>query len=268
MDEIDQLLERVKHRARGWMSVPIYRRLYETAAQTGGGTIVEIGTYCGAATVAMALGAASTGESFQVITADLLRPGVGLDGQDEDEKTAALQSTLREFGAAERVRFVHGNTAALIATAQPTEIRMLLLDGGGWIETDLALLWVLLAPDATIVIDDIDDKVFVRRNWRTASIDQKHRISSLLVDIFVAEGLLIVESIAGSTGWFRKGGFDGDPDAIRLMALPAYHELIRTTVSGSEFGLSKALLRGLAARAPWLRRAFRRFIPPTQTAPT
>jgi predicted O-methyltransferase YrrM len=32
------------------MPVPVYRRLYDSAAAAGGGTIVEIGTYCGVAT--------------------------------------------------------------------------------------------------------------------------------------------------------------------------------------------------------------------------
>jgi hypothetical protein len=50
VDDVDRLLGRVKARAHGWMPVPVYRRLYDSAAAAGGGTIVEIGTYRGAAT--------------------------------------------------------------------------------------------------------------------------------------------------------------------------------------------------------------------------
>lgn len=261
MDELDHLLRRVKDRTRGWMPVPVYRALYESAKQADGGTIVEIGTFRGAATIAMARGAASAGTPFTLVTADLLRSGVGLDGADDEEKIAALRATLSEFGVAEPVRFVHGNTKALVAAADPRDVRLLLLDGGGRLETDLALLWDRLAPDATIVIDDIDGQVFVERSLRVARINQKHRISRLLVDIFAAAGMLIEEGRIGSTGWYRKGAAAPAPDAIRLMALPAYHALIRVEVGEREFGLPRAMARALAARAPWLRLAFRRVRP-------
>lgn len=261
VDEIDCLLAQVKRRARGWMPPAVYRRLYESAAACGGGTIVEIGTYCGAATVAMALGARSAGKPFQIVTADLLRPGVGLEGADADEKKAALNTTLAEFGVSSDVRFVHGSIEALVAAADPRDINMLLLDGGGRIEADFACLWERLAPGAAIIIDDVDGRVTVERSLRAARINQKHRLSRHLAEIYVAADMLAEEGMIGSTGWYRKGPASPPADAIRLMALPAYHALIHLEVGEREFGMARAAARGVAARAPWLRSLYRRLRP-------
>jgi predicted O-methyltransferase YrrM len=258
VDDTDRLLSCVKDRARGWMPLAVYRRLYESAATLGdGGTIVEIGTFRGAATIALALG----GGNARVLTADLLRDGVGLEGGDVGEKVAALEAMLAEFGVEDRVRFVHGDVEALVAQADPRQIKLLLLDGGGRIESDFAFLWDRLAPGAVIVIDDIDGRVTVERDRKSARINQKHLLSKLLADIYVAAGMLIEEGRVESTGWYRKGEASPTPDEIRLMALPAYHRLIRVEIREREFGLPRSYARRIAARAPWLRRAFRRLRP-------
>src|SRR5215217_1858958 len=196
------------------MPPAVYRRLYDSAAACGDGTIVEIGTYCGAATVAMALGARSAGRPFQIVTADLLRPGVGLDGAGVDEKIAALNATLAEFGVAGDVRFVHGSVEAVVAAADPRDIVMLLLDGGGRIEADFACLWERLAPGAAIVIDDVDGRIAVSRSLRVARINQKHRLSKQLAEIYVDAGMLAEEGMIASTGWYRKGAASPSADAI------------------------------------------------------
>ena len=109
--------------------------------------------------------------------------------------------------------------------------------------------------------DDIDGRVTVERDLRSARINLKHLLSKLLTDIYVEAGMLVEEGRSGSTGWYRKGVASPSPDEIRLMALPAYHRLIRIDVAEGEFGLPRAFARRIAARAPLLRRAFRRLRP-------
>jgi predicted O-methyltransferase YrrM len=261
MDEVDRLLGEVKERASGWMPLPVYRRLYETAAACGGGDIVEIGTYRGAATIALALGAKTSGKAFRIFTADLLRPGIGPVGSTLEAKTAELRSTFEAFGVGDVIEFVHGSSADLLMAANPRHIRLLLLDAGGRIEADLAQLWDRIAPSCPIVIDDIDGHTYVRRNRRKAVVDQKHRISQLLADRFVAAGLLVPCGITAATGWYRKGEAAASAAEIERMALPAYHELIKVTIDADEFGPLRAMLRRVAARAPWLAGAFRRLRP-------
>ncbi|HEY5723737.1 MAG TPA: class I SAM-dependent methyltransferase [Allosphingosinicella sp.] len=246
MDETDRLLARVKKEARGLMPAGTYRRLYETAERSGGGTFVEIGTYCGAATVALALGARASGMPARIVTADLLRPGVGIEGGSDEGKIAGLKRIFASFGVEEMIRFVHGTSAELVAEADPRRIDLLLLDGGGKLESDLAVLWDRLAPGCPIVVDDIGGAVHVRRGRGKALVDQKHRISKLLADRFTEAGLLVPEGELEGTGWFRKGEVDFSPDEIRLLALPAYHALIKAEVGPSELGLAalaKAALR-------------------------
>jgi predicted O-methyltransferase YrrM len=241
--------------------LPEYRRLYAGAVLCRGGTVVEIGTICGAATISLALGCRSAGQPFELVTADLLRPGVGLEGDSVETKVGALRSTLAGFGLDETIRFVHGDVERLVAETNPRGIKLVLLDGGGRIESDLALLWDRLAPNAIVVIDDIDGRVTVERDLRSACINQKHLLSKLLADIFVGAGMLVQEGRVASTGWYRKGVGSFTTDEIRLMALPAYHQLVRTKVSEGEFGLPRALAMRVAAKAPWLRHAFRRLRP-------
>jgi predicted O-methyltransferase YrrM len=244
---------------RGLLPLSVYRRLYESAACCG--TIIEIGTYRGAATTATALGAKSAGGSFTVLTADLLRPGIGLEGATAAAKIEAPAETMRQFGVEAEVQFVHGSTETLVAETDPRDVKLLLLDGGGRLETDLALLWDRLASDAVIVIDDIDGRATVARTLTTASVNQKHVISKLLTDHFVAAGILIPEGRIASTGWYRKGLTEVSGDKIRLMALPAYHQLIRVELGAAEFGLPRMIARAMAARLPGLRRLFRSLRP-------
>lgn len=248
MGETDKVLARVKTSARGLMPLGTYRRLYDTAATADGGTFVEIGTYCGAATIALALGARASGKPARILTADLLRPGVGMEGGSDAGKIAGLERSFDAFGVRDMIRFVHGSSAELIGREDPDRIDLLLLDGGGRLEADLALLWSRLAPGCPIVIDDISGAIHVRRGRRKAVVDQKHRISKLLVERFVEAGLLVPEEEAEGTGWFRKGKAEMSADEIRLLALPAYHALIKAEVGPGELGLGGFLLRAAARR--------------------
>jgi len=261
VDGTDQILARVKREARGLMPAATYRRLYETAARSRGGTFVEIGTFCGAATIALALGAKASGKPTLILTADLLRPGVGMGGGSSAEKIAGLERAFAAFGVGEMIRFVHGSSSELVAQAAPESVDLLLLDGGGRLERDLALLWSRLAAGCPIVIDDISGETHVRRGWRRAVVDQKHRISKLLADRFAEAGLLVRDGEVEGTGWFRKGRAELSPDEIRLLALPAYHALIKAEVGAGELGLGRSLLRSAARRAPRLAAAFRRIRP-------
>lgn len=240
------------------MPAATYRRIYETAASAGGGTIVEIGTYCGAATLALALGAKAAGAPFRIVTADLLRPGIGPAGAGVEERIAALRATFAGFGVAGSIRFVHGGSPELVAAADPDRIDLLLLDGGGRLDLDLATLWERLAPGCPIVIDDIDGRARVHLGWGSAVVDQKHRLSKLLTDRFVEAGLLVADGEALGTGWYRKGPAEGGARPIELLALPAYRELTRVALDVAEFSPLRAWLRGAARRAPRLAAAWRR----------
>lgn len=258
MDAIDRQLEAAAKDAHGLMTGAVYRRLYDSAAACGGGTIVEIGTFRGAATLALALGAQAAGVPFRLLTADLLRPGVGAEGPTLEARIAELSNRFERFGVSQAVRFVHGNSADILASSDPRDVTLLLLDGGGRIEQDLACLWERMAPGCVIVIDDVDDLTIVRRGWRVAFIDQKHRLSKALAERFTELGLLVPIGRVGITAWYRKGEAAVTAADIERLALPAYHALVKTAVPARDFGLARALLRAIARKMPGLARAWRR----------
>jgi hypothetical protein len=118
-----------------------------------------------------------------------------------------------------------------------------------------------LTPDCPIIIDDVDGRTFIRRGWRSAVVDQKHRLSKLLADRFVEAGLLVPDGIHDGTGWYRKGSAETTPETISLLALPAYRELVNVRVGAREFGPVRATLRRVARSAPGLAALWRRIRP-------
>jgi predicted O-methyltransferase YrrM len=258
MDDVDRLLGRVKESARGWLPLPVYRRLYDTAAAAGGGDFVEIGTAQGASTIAMALGAKSAGKPFQIHTADEFILGTRPAAASVEEKRDIVRRGFDAFGVAEHIELVIGSSAELIKVGDPRDIRLLLIDADGSIDRDLALLHGRLAADCRIVIDDIDDRNYLKRKASHFYLDQKHRLTFMLVDRFVDVGLLLPLGATGQTGWFAKGPASLAPHEMERLALPAYRSLIFPRVGLSELGIRRGLYGLAAAHAPWLLRAWRR----------
>jgi predicted O-methyltransferase YrrM len=260
MDEIERLLHEVKATVHGWMDVSVYRKLYETAAGSRGGTIVEIGTSSGAATIALALGARASGHPHRLISADLFQPGLRPFGATLEEKRAGLFANFERFGVADAIRHVHGNVDDLIAAHEPYDITILLIDADGRIDRDLERLHARLAPDAIIIIDDIDGWPRVHSNAETAVIDQKHRLGRMLVDTFAREKLLKPASDHGGAGWFIRGR-DAAPGEFERLALPAYRQLVKVALPLEDFDPRPRLRTRVARRLPWLARAWRHFVP-------
>lgn len=257
MDDVDRLLGRVKKSARGWLPLPVYRRLYDTAAAAGGGDFVEIGTAQGAATIAMALGAKAAGKPFRIHTADEFMRGSRPVGASVEKKRDIVRHGFQLFGVSEHIELVIGSSAKLIEVGDPRDIRLLLIDADGSIDRDLALLHGRLAADCQIVIDDIDDRNYLQRKGRHFYLDQKHRLTFMLVDRFVEAGLLRPLGATGQTGWFAKGPVSLPPHEIERLALPAYRSLIFPLIGLAELGVRRGLYRLAAAHAPWLLRAWR-----------
>ena len=257
MDEIDRLLERVQREAHGKLSIAVYRRLYESGAASGGGTIVEIGTSQGAATLALALGAKSAGVDFRIVTVDTFLTGSRPRAATIGEKQAIVRSGFQAFGVSDRIDLVAGTTEEMIAIDDPSDIGLLMLDADGCIDRDLAALWDRMRAGCTIVIDDVDDHNYLDFHRRRLRIDQKHRLTHALVEAYAKAGLLVPEGESGQTAWFHKSGKKVDPAELERLARPAYRALIRAEIGPGEYGLKRGLYGLAASRAPWLVRAWR-----------
>ena len=259
MDEIDRLLARVQHAAHGKLTPEAYRRLYESAAASGGGTFVEIGTSQGAATLAMALGAKAAGLEFRIVTVDAHFVGSHPRAASESEKKAIVRAGFEAFGVSDRIDMVVGTTAEMIAIADPRDIGLVLIDADGRIDRDLAALWDRMRPGCVVAIDDVDGEIYVQLRGRGVRVDQKHRITRSLLDAYILAGLLVPQGAIGQTGWFRKGDSTGGAPEIERLALPAYRALVFAEIGAEAFSLKRGLYGLAASRAPWLVRAWRKF---------
>jgi predicted O-methyltransferase YrrM len=258
MDDIDRLLARVQSDAYGKLRPDAYRRLHESAASSGAGTIVEIGTSQGAATIALALGAESAGLDYRIVTVDAHFVGSRPRAPTESEKKAIVRRGFESFGVSDRIDLIVGTTEEMIAIADPSRVSLLLIDADGRIDRDLAALWDRLRPDCAIVIDDADDQIYLERRGKRLRVDQKHRITHKLIQAFVGVGLLVPDGSVGQTAWFRKGEAPSGAANIERLALPAYRELVHAEIGAAAFSPKRALYGLAASRAPWLVRAWRR----------
>lgn len=256
MDEVDQLLERVRRETHGKLPLNVYRRIYETAARHDG-TFVEIGTSQGAATIAMALGAQAAGQNFHIFTCDPFITGSHPRGDSIEAKIHILQCGFERFGVADSITIVAGTVAELLAVADPRAIGLLMLDADGRIDRDLAALHARLASDCAIIVDDVEDRIYVHPTWRGLRIQQKHRLSHLLVDAYVRHGLLDRREALGQTGWYAMGPARLPAEEIEHLALGAYRQLVMTTVTLRDATLKWRLYQWFDRHMPLLLRAYK-----------
>lgn len=245
------LMKQVKRQTAGMLPAEVYVRLHEAAGAAGGGTFLELGTAQGAATIALALGAREAGRPFHILSADPFDRGSRLRIGSIEDNLALVRRGFEAFGVADAVTLVPGMAAALAARPDAAGATLLLIDADGRIDRDLALLYPLLAPDAAIIIDDVDPGIVAHPAPGGWTIDQKHRLTHLLVEAFIGMGMLIPEATVRQTGFYRKGTAAPEPREIEAAALGAYRELVFPHLDRRQLGWKRAMRRVLARRAPW-----------------
>jgi predicted O-methyltransferase YrrM len=250
MAELEPLLRRIKATADGQLPLAVYERLYRAAEACGGGAIVEIGTAQGAATIALALGAKASGKRFHIYTADPFDRGSRLAIGSVQENLALVRSGLEAFGVDRDVTVITGEAADVAGALGETGIALLLIDADGRIDRDLALLLGRLAEGAPVIIDDVDDRVYLSRHADHWLVDQKHRLTHLLARRFCDLGLLTHIDTVGQTGFFAKGPAQAVPEEMLRVALEAYRTLVFAAVPVGKGGIRPMLGRFLNRHAP------------------
>ncbi len=193
---IDPIFRRIKLQARGMLDPEVYAEISRAAARAKG-DILEVGTAHGAATVALALGAP---EGTRIHTIDKLTGGSRSHFGGIEENLAAVQSVLKSFGVEERVEVHVGTSDAVHGQTGSGRLGLLLLDADGCIDREMGLFYNRLAPGSPIVIDDFrPDHIPSSRKTDGLFVDQKFRLTSMLVEYYLARGLLQRERIVGHT---------------------------------------------------------------------
>jgi predicted O-methyltransferase YrrM len=243
--------------AGGLMAAEVYKRIYLLGANHGG-LFVEVGTAHGAATVALAAGAAEGGQPFRMVTVDPF--GGPLSSRaahgSPTDNMRIVESNLARFGVAEHVEIVRGTVDDLVRRDDINDVSVLVIDADGRIDRDLYALYDRLAPGCTIVLDDVDGPIYLAEIGGRRILAQKHRLGALLARAFIDAGVLRDEERLHATGFYRLG--DAPREAVLAAALPAYRELVFAEVPEAGLSGARRHVRSMVARIPLARRAYRR----------
>lgn len=215
----------------GMLSPQVYARVYDTARR--GGTIVEVGTALGAATVALALGLRSSGKPGHVFTFDPMTGGPRRSISTAEQRIARIEKSLVHYGVADRVTITPLDlVSGLSALPAGEAISVLMLDADGRIDRDLQVLHGRCASDCSLIIDDVADRVRVKRRGATYRIDSKMRLSWLLTNMLIASGKLSAGQRLVDTYF---GQLTGDPAQIidPGEVLPVYRQLVFQSASAN-----------------------------------
>jgi hypothetical protein len=144
---------------KGWLSRDAAVLLYDLAREVTDGCIVEVGSYRGRSTVALARGAAA-GHSPRVYAVEPHERFVGvLGGAFGPEDRAAFFRNMVRTGAYEHVRLLN-ISSEILAPGWSEPVALLWLDGDHAYEgvrRDFDAWEQHLLPDCDVVLDDADD---------------------------------------------------------------------------------------------------------------
>lgn len=215
----------IKARCNGMMSAGVYERIYSAALEAPEGLFVEVGTGHGAATVAMALALRERGSAGKVHTFDRMEGGSRSRYGNRETNLGLARQAFDHFGVSDRIELVVGDVAETASKLPEGPIGLLFLDCDGRIDRDLRTFGDRMPEGAPIVIDDMADKVRMKPRGQTFRIDQKHRLTFLLVNAAVEHGQMIERGTVGNT-WFGAKGSAAFRDWPDASVLAAYRQLV------------------------------------------
>lgn len=237
-------------RCDGMLSQAAYRAIFEAGQR--GGLIIEVGTALGAATTALALGLQESGLPGKIVSFDPMLRGPRRQISTVEARVQHVRSNLAHFGVAELVEIVPSTLPEGLGALPPGQpISVLMLDADGRLDRDLLLVFHRLVPDCTIIIDDLADKVRLKRERLfTFSIDAKMRLAHRMVRILKDDGVITPGRTIKET-YFGKKGTTTRLDPVRF--LDAYHGLVfmETTLTPAEV-IRRLVVRTLEKLAPFV----------------
>ena len=178
----------VKKKANGMLSIDVYNEMYLEAQKTEQGTtILEIGTAHGAGTISLALG---MHKKNRVVSIDKLFCMPNKFGNLEENK-AIIKKNFKFFDVEKVIDFYNG-TSTEVALRLPKEMTfgMLVIDTDGAIDRDFELFYNRLIPGSSVIIDDYSETVRIRYEKKNTRVDQKFRLTHMLISFMEQKKLL------------------------------------------------------------------------------
>lgn len=198
--------EAIRRRCNGMMRTGVYERIYDDACMApDGSAFVEIGTGHGAATVCIAKAIQDTGRASTLYTFDKFEGGSRKAYGDAARNREIAHAAIADFNVQDVVISIPGDIAeTAVAVPDDVDIALLMLDIDGRIDRDFATFFDRLVPGATIIIDDKADRVRSRDKGSYIRVDQKHRLTHLLVESAIENGLIEHTGTVNQTWFGRK----------------------------------------------------------------
>lgn len=242
--------EEVKKACNGMLPTEVYSMIYEAACSAHETLFVEVGTAHAAGTVSLAMGLRDSGRNGKVYTFEKIVGGSREAFGGMDENIEIIKRNLKAFGVDELVHLTIGDVAETAGVVpDDISIGLLCLDADGAIDRDFGLFFDRLAAGAPIIIDDLRDHTRIKRLGRSGLshrllVDQKHRLTFRLIEVFRRYGLVEGGEIHGTDTWFGYKGAGRFADMPQEEIIQTYRSLIFTETS-----LSFVPLRGLLAES-------------------
>lgn len=213
----------VKERCNGMLSAKVYDHIYQTALNAPYGDIVEVGAAHGAGTVSLALGLQHSGREGNVHSFEKAVGGSRARYGGFEENVRILRANLSHFGVSDLVE-LHLGTPSQLHGELPSDltIGLLMLDADGRPERDFKLFFNQVVVGGSIIIDDVEDVISLRKQGEDGALflDQKHRISHLLVKKFTDKRIIRKSRMVSNT-WFgtKRSYYDlSDAEIISVYA--------------------------------------------------
>jgi predicted O-methyltransferase YrrM len=216
--------------ANGMLPLPVYGELFNQALDAAGTNFVEVGTAHGAATISLALGAATRRIPTKIWTIDKLGGKFSSRskfGSVEENRRVVLEN-FRRAGVDEMIElFVGSPDDFILAGRCPECVDLLLLDADGRIDRDLMHFYSRMRPGGPIIIDDVNTQIYLGRDHEGVPyIDLKHRIASLLLAAYEEAGFIRVMKRLEYTAFCQRGEREYNSSAFSQIALSCYRELV------------------------------------------
>lgn len=228
----------VKKRCLGMMPPSVYERIYEEALKAPTTTFVEVGTRYAAATVALALGLKDSGRPGRIYTFDNFASSFHAElGMEENEHI--VRRNLAFFGVEDLVEITVGpveETSRVVPAS--ADIGIMLLDADGALDRDVGIFYDRMVPGGTMIIDDIGDKVRVKRlKLGYYRMNQKMRLAYNLLQLLIEKKLISPGEITHATYFGKKlNGKAADLSTRDIAAV--YHELAFVSIPSADFRTS------------------------------
>ena len=225
----------VKKKANGMLSIDVYQEMYHLAQKVEQNTtILEIGTAHGAGAISLALG--SQGKN-KVASIDKITGGSRDKFGTLEENKVIIKNNFKYFGVEKVIDFYIG-TSTEIASRLPEEltISMLVIDADGAIDRDFELFYNKLLPGSTIIIDDYSNYVRIKKDKKITRIDQKFRLTHMLISFMEDASLLKKNKVIDSTYFgIKPQNLKDDVNFSQYDFRPVYRNLTFVNTQSSNF---------------------------------